>query len=60
MKMLIEISDFFNIIEPWLVFFTFIVQFFIFLMIYKQRVKRDMLISDVLNNVLERIKTPGM
>ncbi len=57
MLILEEISEFFNIIEPWLVFFTFCVQLVIFFMLFKQRIKRDMLANDILNNVLELIRS---
>lgn len=56
MKILNEISEFFNIIEPWLVFFVFIIQVSVFVLILRQRIKRDILIGDILNNALEKLK----
>ena len=56
MEYLIKLSEFFNIIEPWLVFFTFIFHVIIFFMLFKKQLKRDTLTLDIVNIGLEKFK----
>ena len=56
MNLVKELSEIFNIIEPWLVFLTFIFQFFIYSVFLRRRIKRQLLSEDILNNVLSQVK----
>ena len=55
-EVLKKTAEIFSLVEPWIVFATFIFQFFIFFKIKKQKRKRQKMIDNIFDNILIHAK----